>query len=252
MGWDHVARFGRVSAVLWLLGILATLFLSIVNVRALYAGAALLLCLMADAAWSEWVRYQYERVPDRLRHLRLHWRDLRYARTLADEDPALVESIALLHVPRGVFPDLRYVHQIMKAAHPVPVRTLAEAENVATMLRFGLVPGTGLALMFDHDLNTSAIVDLLDDVPDLTPEDLHRFSLARPLPVLDGQTLRDRGARYAAHFTTAYRDHGERASYYAALRMNPAEQTRMTAEQVPLDTLKALVGLTAEPAPSHP
>lgn len=257
---DELAAISRTYAIVSAVAAAAlviTTVTTIADFRVLWGDLGLLVGVAAVTAWKQWVFYHYTRAPRSLQLIRLHWRDCRYARTLADEDRDIVTSVATLYDSWRNFPNLRYVHDVAKAIHPVWVRTLADAEVIAALRRADLPASAAAVLLYEHMLSAHAIFALFDRVPDLTPADLYRFSQAAPLPeheedtdwdrIVWDRTDWDRFDQYAAHYNAAYRAHGERASYYAALRMSPAEQDTMTAEQVPMATLKAMAALTMDP-----
>lgn len=208
--------------------------------------------LAVISGWLEWAHAQQRRAPLLLQGLRLTPQDWRYARTLHGEPMDVLGAVASIythHSPDWQRPSLRHAHEMVIAASPLPVHTIDEAEQATSLRRAGLSFAARRTLLYTHGLHLRGIIDLFEQVPDLTGDDLNRFSAMAPLSIWARQTREAHVDQYADHLNAAYEVHGERASYYAALGMSEAEQDRMTDEQVPLDTLKAMAALAMDPVP---
>lgn len=196
-----------------------------------------------------------------LRDLPLHWRDWRAASMLRDmpEDRLYTLRGACDAQRLGLYPPrLDRLVEIANAIDPdrlligLHPKSLEGWEAIAALMRAGL-PHThshrgieGLTHgQSAHFLQPADVLAIFDEVPDLTVEDLVRFSRTEALLIRGKAT--GRVWRVSAVLNDLYCKHGERASYYAALGMTAEEQRQSTEQQVPVETLKAMVGLTSAP-----
>lgn len=177
--------------------------------------------------------------------MRMHWRDLR---TLTQRSPdwgalAILSGLYAKDEARSLPPvRLDAAEALLTRMWPLVEVHRRQAFTFDLLARADALTHAGYSaqqqadLWAQHKIRTERLCQIVEQVPALTPEDLHRFTgtrvLAAPVRAI------------ASHLNRLYAAHGERASYYATLGMSPAEQDRMTAEQVPLDTLKAMVALT--------
>lgn len=229
---------------------------------------ALSVSLLAGMVWpfaaARVYRLLRRLAPPPLWNATVHWKDWFYAMRLHREDPATLHHLreVTLRGGRSGRPvvSLRYAHGLVREAaaldpSPRRLRSVEAIDATLALAAAGLSTDEIRTIGVQTGLDAEDILILFEQVPNLTVSDLRRFrdtptlsrGWARYLIAADGsEPLRP---DLAHMLNDLYARHGHRASYYAALDLTDAEQDQMTRNETPLDTLRALVALTADPTP---